>query len=37
VRYRRYPDPPNGRRAIWLLIGVFALVLAANLIHQGIG
>jgi cytochrome c-type biogenesis protein CcmH/NrfF len=34
--YRRYPPPTPGRRWIWWLIAVFAIVLVANLIHQGV-
>ena len=37
MSYRRYPEPPPRSRGIWLLICVFAAVLLANLIHQGIG
>jgi hypothetical protein len=33
--YRRFPPDPPARRNVWILICVVALLLLANLAHQG--
>jgi len=34
--YRKYPPSPPSSRSIWILVGVFAAVLIANLVHQAL-